>query len=182
MKMTSSAVSDDVNIVLPANIHFYKDTKKNQCLGIYMILLSGIEHTDVKASVVRGGRQVKVTCLLPERFFDAEGLVLPYNDDKGHLLYGPRDTKTISIGNTIDVFKSGGGRVKSVFRIELPFQVEEQFVDRPFHPGFDLLCDNGLLYLHLEMMGQRSSRALVRKTSTFRDMATNKNKRQRSNP
>ena len=151
--------SEDTSLVLPAIVYSWPDRDQQTRLSVKVCLLSGVQPDDLQATIESGGLEVRMSIKWPSVLTCSQILLSGYRSG-GLSCYPPDHTKSIALGNAIKELRFGrtGEEVLSIFKLPLPFQVEECFCAQEGHEGLDLLEFSGRVYLlHLEMMKQRTS-------------------------
>ena len=149
---------DESRITLPASVFSYLDEDQMQRVSVVLELLSSTRCADLEVVVEPGGRQVVIVHKWSPPMLDPQRLLKGLKCSKGKQRFTGSHTKVVALGQVIHTMKYSHRRreVESVFRINLPHQVEENFCNKDGHDGvYPVKCDGGL-YLWVEMLGVRS--------------------------
>ena len=164
------AGNDEYMLSLPHHLFGWKDTMENDRLTLMVYFPMGVSKADVLPRIVAGGTQVEIEMIWPSIMTDPR---LPmYAGTNGRVaMYGVGHVKVVSFRESVKRIKAGdeSKSTYSMFRVDLPREVEEQFCDvdvpaalatvkykvfskkNPSAPPQDAIC------LVCEMIGHRSN-------------------------
>ena len=136
----------------------WKDTSFNKRIYLKIQLPSGAEVNDFKMRVEEGGHQVVVQNKL------SKALTCPSLQLKAHRLnaklqYTRSDIRINAFAEAIMDLQDFSTRdeIWTTMRIEMPFQVEEQFYNDGSVPPVDFYSINDALFLGFELIGVRNN-------------------------
>jgi hypothetical protein len=164
---TELAVNDEIPMALPFHMWSWKDSINNDRVTCMLLLPVGTTKDMLTPRVVAGGDEIRVDYIWPEAMLN-ERIAMFMGSKGAHPFYNRGHIKVSHFRDSVKGLKRGDEnlKVKSVFRADTPFTVEEQFTGSEVPSAvsvikFHVTGKDGIVSpakcLVMEMMGKRDS-------------------------